>query len=134
MSDDGGDAACWSHVFDDALVGSFDTATRSGGGDGVVWSLPHAAGLDANVVRLSPGASIADHVNDAVDVLLVVWSGVGELLVGQRRIALEAGTITLVPRGTSRGITARGDGLVYLSTHPARGPMTIGRPHAPDHP
>jgi quercetin dioxygenase-like cupin family protein len=127
MSDDGGDPACWSHVFDDALVGNFDVASTASDGDGVVWSLAHGAGLEANVVRLSPGASIAEHVNDAVDVLVVVWSGVGELLVDQRRIALEPGTITLVPRRAVRRITAREDGLVYLSTHPARGPMRIGR-------
>jgi len=123
MRDVGGDPACWAHVFDDRLVGSFDDDA---------WSLPHGGGLDANVVRLAPGGSIGAHVNDAVDVLLVVWSGAGELVIDDRRTPLRAGTIALVPRHSSRSIVAHGDGLVYLSTHPARGPMTIGQAPGPD--
>lgn len=123
MSETGGDPACWAHVVDDRLIGSFDDEA---------WSLPHGGGLDANVVRLAPGGSIGTHVNDAVDVLLVVWSGSGEVVIDERRTPLESGTIVLVPRHASRSIVARGDGLVYLSTHPARGPMTIGPPPGSD--
>lgn len=129
MSETGGDPACWSHLTDDEYVTSFDNLPddeRSG----VVWSLPHGGGLDANVVRLAAGEGIGDHVNDQVDVLIVVWSGSGELVIDDRRVSLQPGTIAHVARGARRSIRSGGDGLVYLSTHPRRDPMTIGRPDA----
>jgi len=131
VNDTGGDPACWSHVFDhDELVGSLADASDGQVAGGVVWSLPHGGGLDANVVRLAANGAIEQHVNDEVDVLLVVWSGAGELETDGRRIQLLPGTVALVPRWSRRAIVAHGAGLTYLSAHPARGPMVIGRPPA----
>ena len=127
MSDTGGDPACWAHLAGDDLTTRFE-AIPDDGGSGVVWSLPHGGELDANIVRLAPGDAIGEHVNDQVDVLVVVWSGSGDLVVDARRVPLETGVITCVERGCSRSIRAGDDGLVYLSTHPRRGPLRIGRP------
>jgi quercetin dioxygenase-like cupin family protein len=127
VTDTGGDPACWAHLAGELFTTSFATAPDDPG-SGVVWSLPHGGGLDANIVRLAAGDAIAEHVNDQVDVLVVVWSGSGELVVDERRVPLESGTITCVERGSNRSIRAGGDGLVYLSVHPRRGPLTIGRP------
>lgn len=46
-----------------------------------MWSLPHDADLDANLVRLEPHARIDTHRNTEVDVLVVVRGGSGELVV-----------------------------------------------------
>jgi quercetin dioxygenase-like cupin family protein len=94
---------------------------------GVVWKLPHAGDLDGNLVRLAAGRSIEAHVNTEVDVLFVVRSGGGELTVDGERHLLDATTVALVPRGTSRSITAGPDGIAYLSIHRHRGGLRMGR-------
>lgn len=130
MSDVGGDPACWARVTADEVTTSF-AAVPDAAGSGAVWSLPHGGGLDANVVRLVAGDAVGEHVNDEVDVLLVVWSGTGELVIDDHRVPLGPGTITHVCRGARRSVRAAGDGLVYLSVHPRRGPMVVGRPDEP---
>jgi quercetin dioxygenase-like cupin family protein len=127
VSDTGGDPACWAHLGGEDSVTSFESF-HDEEGSGVVWSLPHGGGLDANIVRLAARDTIGEHVNDQLDVLVVVWSGSGELVVDDRRVPLRPGTIAHVDRGARRSICAEGEGLVYLSAHPSRGPMTISRP------
>lgn len=94
-------------------------------GSGAVWSLPHGGDLDANVVRVVAGASIDEHVNDAVDVLIAVWSGSGELAVGDERLSLGPGVVVSIPRGLPRAIRGGTSDLVYLSVHRRRDPMRI---------
>ena len=48
---------------------------------GAAWSLPHGGDLDANVVRLDAAGGIGEHVNNEVDVLVVVVSGQGSVSV-----------------------------------------------------
>jgi mannose-6-phosphate isomerase-like protein (cupin superfamily) len=125
MGDLGGDPACWAHPAGDLATGfeAIEVSDESG----VVWSLPHGGGLDANIVRLVAHDSIGEHVNDDLDVLLVVWSGSGEVVVDERRVPLEPGVITCVERGRRRSVHAGGDGLMYLSTHPRLDPMSVRR-------
>ena len=99
---------------------------RSVGIGGVVWKLPHGGDLDGNLVRLAPGRSIEEHRNDEVDVLLVVRSGDGELVVDGAAHPLSPTTIAVVPRGTLRTITAGRDGIAYLSVHRRRSGLEIG--------
>ena len=98
----------------------------TGGVGGVVWKLPHEGDLDGNLVRLAAGRSIAEHVNGDVDVLLVVRSGTGELVVDGDRHQLGDRAVALVPRGARRSITAAADGIAYLSIHRRRDGLTIG--------
>jgi quercetin dioxygenase-like cupin family protein len=142
MSDDGdlgGESACWAHFLDeldvrdgsggvgDGLAGvDLATLDRSGS-SGAVWSLPHGGDLDANAVWLQPDDTIREHVNDEVDVLVVVWSGTGELTVDGRALPLRPGVVASVERGARRGIRADGDGLTYLSVHRRRDGLTITR-------
>lgn len=93
---------------------------------GVVWKLPHEGDLDGNLVRLAAGRSIEEHVNDEVDVLMVVRAGGGRLVVDGEPHELSATTLALVPRGASRSITAGDDGIAYLSIHRRREGLTIG--------
>jgi quercetin dioxygenase-like cupin family protein len=124
----GGDPACWAHLTeDDAAPGRamvVDLGVASGVG-GAVWSLPHGGDLDANLVRLAPGAAIGSHVNNDVDVLIVVREGDGLLTVDGVEHELAASTVALVQQGAARAIAAGPDGVAYLSIHKRRSPMTI---------
>jgi quercetin dioxygenase-like cupin family protein len=103
-------------------------AVPTGGGDGVVWSLPHGGDLDANLVRLGPHAAIGEHRNDEVDVLVYVQSGSGELTVADEAHPLSGEHLALIPRGRRRSIRAGSRGLVYLSIHRRRDGLAL-RPH-----
>jgi quercetin dioxygenase-like cupin family protein len=127
--DEGGEAACWAHVVDHesaaAVVADLSLTRDTGGTGGAVWSLPHDGDLDANLVRLAPDTAIAEHLNDEVDLLLVVREGDGELTVDGIRHRLTDSTVALVRRGARRSIRAGGHGLVSLTVHKARGPLTL---------
>jgi regulator of cell morphogenesis and NO signaling len=139
-ADEGGDPPCWAHLFEEPDAGADDGrpyvvvadlgATGRDGrpeADGAVWSLPHGGDHDANLVRLSPGGAIAPHTNDLLDVLLVVRSGDGAIVVDGIRHGLRPDVVLLVPRGAHREIAAGSDGLTYLSIHRSRPPLTVGR-------
>lgn len=98
-----------------------------GGADdrGVVWSLAEESDLNVNVVRLPAGESMARHVNDAVDVLVVVVVGGLTVVVAGRRHELEAGDLAHVPRGMERELVAGDGGATYLTVHRRRGPLQI---------
>lgn len=129
--DRGGDAACWAHLFDSddddrpgpvvADLGAIPTAGRGG----AVWSLPHGGDLDVNLVRLRSGDEIAEHVNDEVDVVIVVQSGTGRLAVDGQDRSLRSDVLATVPRGSRRSITPGAHGLTYLSIHRRRGSLTV---------
>ncbi len=88
--------------------------------DGAIWSL-NCDQLNTNLMRLSVGAGIPAHVNDDLDVLLVVFEGSGELQVGDAGSALEPGVAVVVPRGSRRVIRCLRGPLVYLTAHRQRG-------------
>jgi len=111
-------------VVDLSLV---DDDEDGGRGGGVVWSLPDDGDLNANKVRLDAGHVIAGHVNDEVDVALLVLDGDGQLAVGGDTDQLAPGVFALVPKGSHRAITAGPTGVTYLSIHRRRGPLTIGQ-------
>jgi mannose-6-phosphate isomerase-like protein (cupin superfamily) len=132
-ADLGGEAPCWAHLADELEPHAsqpgpvvVDVAgLADDGADGAIWSLPHGGELDANVVRLGDGNAIADHVNGEVDVLLVVWSGAGELVVDDHATALRSGIVVAVPRGSRRAVRAQGSDLTYLSIHRRRDGLMI---------
>lgn len=135
MSDIGGDPACWAHLSGDEGASSagglpdraviVDLAAPSGGG-GAIWSLPHGGDLDANLVRLDPDGAIGEHVNDDVDVLMIVQSGAGHLHINGTCRDLAADHLALIPRGSVRSISAGPSGITYLSVHRRRSPLSIG--------
>jgi quercetin dioxygenase-like cupin family protein len=110
-------------------------AVPTSGGDGVAWSLPHGGDLDANLVRLGPAGAIGEHRNDEVDVLVVVQSGRGELVVDDEVLPLAPEHLALVPRGRRRSIRAGSEGIAYLSIHRRRDGLRLqprrGVPRAP---
>ncbi|MEV4333007.1 cupin domain-containing protein [Streptomyces sp. NPDC049597] len=101
------------------------------GRGGAVWRLdPAARQLDANVIRVLPGDSVARHVEPDLDVLLCVLTGSGELTVGDEVQRLEPGCVAWLPHGIGRALAAGPDGLVYVTAHRRRAGLSI-RPAAP---
>ncbi|MFE0101059.1 cupin domain-containing protein [Streptomyces sp. NPDC059009] len=104
-----------------------DPAEQARGG--ALWRLPdRGRQLDANVLRLPPDASVAEHVESDVDVILVVAEGGGHLDDGTRRRELTPGTVVWLPRTARRALSAGPHGLTYVSVHQRRAGMAIGGP------
>lgn len=95
-------------------------------GDGVHWTLRGSDDLNANLVHLEPGHEVGAHVNDAVDVLVVVLDGEGEVVVGAERHPLGPAVVAHVPCGARRAIHAGPSGLTYLTVHRRRGGLAMG--------
>ncbi|MFI0897487.1 cupin domain-containing protein [Streptomyces sp. NPDC020983] len=103
-------------------------AAAAGDPGGVLWKLSEPGRqLDANVVRLGPGARVAPHVEPDLDVLVLVLGGSGELAGGEAPQALGEGSLAWLPHGSHRSLSAGSEGLTYLTVHRRRPGMTIGR-------
>jgi mannose-6-phosphate isomerase-like protein (cupin superfamily) len=99
-------------------------------GDGVHWTLDGSGDLNVNLVHLDAGHGIGEHVNDEVDVVMVVLAGHGRLMVDGRSTDLAPHVVACVPRVSLRNVQAAdGEGLDYLSIHRRRAPLGI-RPAA----
>ncbi|MFF4760179.1 cupin domain-containing protein [Streptomyces sp. NPDC001292] len=95
---------------------------------GVLWKLAESGRqLDANVVRLAPGAGVAPHREPDLDVLLFVVAGSGVLGAGTggEPRQLTEGAAVWLPHGSTRSLTAGPDGLAYLTVHRRRPGMRI---------
>jgi quercetin dioxygenase-like cupin family protein len=94
---------------------------------GALWRLSEQGRqLDANVIRVLPGARVVGHVEPDLDVLLCVLSGSGRLETeagGQQR--LEPGCVAWLPHGVHRALFADEDGLVYVTVHGRRPGLMI---------
>lgn len=98
---------------------------------GVLWKLAaEGRQLDANVVRLAPGAEVGTHREPDLDVLLYVVNGSGRLHTPDGPSPLEAGSVLWLPRGSTRSLSAGAHGLDYVTVHRRRPGMTI-RPATP---
>jgi mannose-6-phosphate isomerase-like protein (cupin superfamily) len=99
------------------VEGVVDLLGRSGSGP--LWGMA-STDLNATLLAWPPGHEVAEHVNEELDVLLIVLSGHGMVTVDGEAHALAATSALLVPRGTRRRIHAGGEGLRYLSVHRRR--------------
>ncbi|MFJ8209568.1 hypothetical protein [Streptomyces sp. NPDC096033] len=98
---------------------------------GALWRLTGAGrGLDSNLVRLRPGAAIAEHAEPLLDVLLVVVAGDGRLDTPDGPHPLRPHSACWLPRGSRRSLTAGPEGLAYLTVHTRRPGLGIA-PAAP---
>ncbi len=110
------------------LAGLGERAENSG----PQWSY-ESTDLDLTLLAWTAQQGIAPHVNDEVDVVLVVVAGAGEATVNGQVYRLETGQALLIPKGTQRSIRCTGERFSYLSLHRRRRglwPMvgTTGRP------
>ncbi|MFI6136583.1 hypothetical protein ACIBCC_00215 [Streptomyces griseus] len=96
---------------------------------GALWHLAEQGReLDANLVRLPPGAGVGEHQEDVLDVLLVVLAGAGSAGAGGRDLPLGPGTVLWLPRTSRRALAAGPDGLTYLTVHRRRPGLAIKPP------
>ncbi len=122
---------------------------------GALWRLAvDQRQLDANVVRLPPGARVAAHLEARLDVLLYVIEGSGHLAgggdappedgaagppgqadeadeaddVNEAQAALGPGALVWLPHGSRRALSAGSAGLTYLTVHRRRPGLSIGAP------
>lgn len=111
------------------LAAVMAAAASGDGADGVHWTLDRPSDLNANLVRLEPDHGVAHHVNDSVDVVLVILSGSGTVTVDGDDLPVGPRQLLHVPKGTGRRIRAGADGLWYLTVHVRRsGPrIDLGR-------
>ncbi|MGW6918083.1 hypothetical protein ACWGB8_30360 [Kitasatospora sp. NPDC054939] len=111
-------------ILDDLLREVADDAA------GALWRLTgDDRQLDANVVRLRPHATVPDHVEPDLDVLVLGLAGDATLRCAGTAHDLRAGVLRLLPRGAARGVSAGPDGAVYLTAHRRRPGLAI-RPRA----
>lgn len=94
----------------------------------IAWS-PDTDDLHMNVVVLRPYEGIPTHINQTLDVIVTCLHGAGVLTIDEEPIAIEAGSIALIPRGSERQITANDETLIYTTVHRKRGGLmpTMGR-------
>ncbi|MET9700866.1 hypothetical protein ABZY31_28680 [Streptomyces sp. NPDC006529] len=93
---------------------------------GVLWRLAeNPRGLDANLVRLRPGAVIADHTDPVLDVLLIVLEGGGVLDTPDGRSAVGARSVLWLPRHARRSLGAGPAGMLYVTAHVRRPGLAI---------
>ncbi len=127
---EGGDAACWAHMFEDVteapapqtpspdlvdLTGRADEATRSG----PAWT-GVSDDLNVNLLVFQPGEGVAEHVNAEVDVLVIGIRGTGTLTLDGVDHPMRAGTALLIPKGARRGTRAGEEAFAYLTCHRRR--------------
>lgn len=100
-----------------------DTAETSGS----VWQLePQQRDLDANVISLTPGGEIREHIGPDLDVLIHVLTGSGTLETETGAIDLTPGRIVWLPRRSRRRFIADAEaGLRYFSVHQRKQGLTI---------
>ncbi len=96
----------------------------SGSGKGPLWGMA-STDLNATLLQWPAGHVVAEHVNDELDVLVVVLDGRAVATIDGTRHDAPAGSAILIPRGTRRRITAGEPGVRYLTVHRRRGPLQI---------
>jgi formiminotetrahydrofolate cyclodeaminase/quercetin dioxygenase-like cupin family protein len=97
-------------------------------GRGPQWGM-QSPELNATLLGWPAGAGVPEHRNTERDVLLVVLDGSAELVLDGIEHRLRAHQLVLLPRGSSRALTAGPLGVRYLSIHLRREPM-LPRAHA----
>jgi quercetin dioxygenase-like cupin family protein len=91
---------------------------------GPVWGT-ESEDLNATILEWAAGEGTPEHVNAERDVAVVVLAGSGELRLDEETLALAAGEVTVIPKGTRRRIEAGPDGIRYATVHRRREGLQI---------
>ena len=89
-------------------------------GPGPVWTRS-SIDLNVNLLAFDAGQGVPRHVNDEVDVLIVVVAGMGVLELDGIAHPVAAGQVCLVPKGVARALGSVGGPFAYLTCHRRRG-------------
>jgi quercetin dioxygenase-like cupin family protein len=145
---EGGDPACWAHLFEDELYGDHDGASEGEGPapagiigqeivdlaalardapeTGAAWT-KQSGDLNVNLVVFRSGDGVAEHRNTEVDVLLIGVAGEGVVDVDGTPQTLRPGHALIVSKGARRGTRALSDRFAYLTCHRRRGGLQLSR-------
>jgi quercetin dioxygenase-like cupin family protein len=94
------------------------------GPSGPLWGA-ETEDLNATLLAWGAGEGSPEHVNAERDVLLVVVAGSATVTLEGERHALGAGTLLVLPKGSTRAIASGPDGVRYLSVHRRRAPLQV---------
>ncbi|MCA9833877.1 MAG: cupin domain-containing protein [Thermomicrobiales bacterium] len=98
----------------------FDLANIDDNTPRIAWS-PETTELHMNVVHLRAHEVIPTHTNTSLDVIVTCLRGTGLANIDGEETPMQPGTITLIPKGSEREITAGNEGVVYTTVHARRG-------------
>lgn len=128
----GGDPPCWAHLFADGACTADTPASladsvtvdlaalaRVASAPGVAWA-HRSEDLNANLAVFTRGNGVAAHVNNEVDVLVVVVAGDGILEIDGLHRPLRAGQAVLIAKGAARSLRAVSETFAYLTCHRRR--------------
>lgn len=91
---------------------------------GPIWGA-ESDDLNATLLEWPPAGGPPEHVNDTLDVLLVVVDGSATVTVDGDERQLTPGEALIVGRGRTRRIVAGPEGVRYLTAHRRRPPLQI---------
>jgi mannose-6-phosphate isomerase-like protein (cupin superfamily) len=94
-------------------------------GGGPRWGL-ETSDLNATFLAWSAGEGVAEHVNEEVDVLMVVVEGEGDVTVDGHAFRLTAGQTVAIPKGQLRSVRAVSERFAYLNVHGRRRKLALG--------
>lgn len=93
--------------------------TQMGSEFGARWGT-ETSDLNATLVAWPRGSGVAEHVNDEVDVLMVVITGEVCVEVDGDTYDLRAHHLLMIPKGARRRVKVLSDEAVYLNVHRRR--------------
>jgi quercetin dioxygenase-like cupin family protein len=101
---------------------ALDALSLDPGVQGPIWS--HGGEqLDVNLLYFDEGSGVPPHVNQSLDVWIVVIQGEGEAQIDGAVYPLSRGTCLYIAAGSERAIHSTGGPLIYASAHQKRGPL-----------
>lgn len=83
--------------------------------------------LNATLLTWKQGQGVQEHVNDEVDVLVVVVTGELNVHIEAAEFQLKAGQMTWIPKGTSRSMLAQTPEAAHLNIHKRRKKLMPGK-------
>jgi quercetin dioxygenase-like cupin family protein len=125
IGDLGGDAACWAHLFAGeetaaaGIVANLSAIAQATTHRGPVWT-SESEDLNVNLLVFRGGEGVPEHVNAAVDVLMIGSAGNGVVNIDGTPHALPPGHCVIVPKGARRSTKVMGDRFSYLTCHRRR--------------
>ena len=104
----------------DAPIITLSEVLTATAGPGPVWT-QSSRDLNVNLLSFAAGQGVPHHINDEVDVLIVVVEGAGVLELDGVAHPLRAGQVCLVPAGAMRALWSSSGAFAYLTCHRRRG-------------
>ncbi len=101
-----------------------DLLARAAGGVGPGWGA-ETEDLNCTLLRWKAGHQIAPHVNQEVDVIMVVLEGSGVVSVDGVERQISRGWVAVIPKGAERSVTCSTE-MVYLNIHKRRPKLQVG--------